>query len=56
MTKRVAPLKVVRPATTNGKVSAFSMVKALMDSGCSMQGTPLAAQLTNAERAKLGLA
>ena len=31
------------------------MVKALIESGCPMEGTPLAAQLTGAERAELGL-
>jgi hypothetical protein len=55
MTKRVVSLKVVRPATTGGKISAFEMIKAMMDSGCPMQGTLLAAQLTAAERESLGL-
>lgn len=50
------PLKVIRPATSeDGRISAYSMVKSLMDSGCDMQGTPLAAQLTDAEREELGL-
>lgn len=49
-------LRIVRPTTgADGKISAYSMVKALMNSGCDMKGTKLAAELTDTERAELGL-
>jgi hypothetical protein len=56
MNNTTKTLRIARPTTGNdGKIGALSMVKALMDSGCDMKGTPLAAQLTDAERAELGL-
>lgn len=50
-------IKVIRPALgANGKISAKSMVKALLDSGCPATGTKLIEQLTDAERVELGIA
>lgn len=51
----MSKVKTVRPKMENGKISAYSMVKSLMDSGCDMQGSALVAQLTEAERKELGL-
>jgi hypothetical protein len=46
----------IRPArSANGKVSALSMVKALVASGVPLANIALTAQLTDAERAELGI-
>jgi len=53
MTKTSKATKVIRPATTNGKISAFSMVASLVKSGVPAAKIALMAQLSDAERAQI---
>ena len=56
MTRNSKAIRTARPtADADGMISAYSMVKSIMEAGISMAGTPLAAQLTDAERTELGL-
>jgi hypothetical protein len=58
MTKTSKAVKVIRPAATNGKISAESMVIALVKSGCLLDGIKLVEQLTaeQLERVKAAVA
>jgi hypothetical protein len=50
-------IRIARPtASSNGKISAMSMVKSLVASGVPLASIALTAQLTDAERAELGIA
>ena len=53
MTKTSKAIKVVRPATTNGKITAESMVIALVKSGVPLDGIALVSQLDDAALAQV---
>lgn len=46
-------MRVIRPATTDGKISAVSMIVALVKSGVPMHNIALAQNLTETERAQV---
>jgi len=46
-------MPIARPATTNGKISAISMVIALARSGCPLEGTKLYEDMSDADKAQV---
>jgi len=58
MTKTSKAVKVIRPAATNGMISAESMIISLMKSGIPLQNIKLVEQLTaeQLERVKAAVA